>query len=172
MPDHPRHAHDGKGRYIRTLTAAERDATAADLRSKGWTYQRIADELHYADKGEAHHAVSRVLKATVREAGDAARAMEHERLDRLSEAAWTVLERQHITVSNGKVISLDGQPLPDDGPVLQAIDRLLRISESRRKLDGLDAPSRVSVDAENIGREIDAILGRLAGTADDDSTDS
>lgn len=174
MPDHDGQAHDGKGRYVRTLTGARKDAAAADLRSKGWTYQRIADELGFTEKGEAHHAVDRCLKATVKDAGEAARTMERERLDRLSEAAWAVLERRHVTVSNGKVISLPDpdtgeiKPLEDDAPVLQAIDRLLRISESRRKLDGLDAPSRVSLDAQLLGAEIDALL-RQAGS--DDGTD-
>jgi hypothetical protein len=33
----------------------------------------------------------------------------------------------------------------DDGPVLSAIDRLVRISESRRKLLGLDQPAKMNV---------------------------
>lgn len=169
-----RHQHDvrgGKGKWIRTVKTAERDAEAARLRAQGWSYQRIADELGWADKGTAHRAVQRVLQETVQDAGEDLRVMERERLDRLSEAAWTVLERQHITVSNGKIIHLDGEPLPDDGPVLQAIDRLLRISESRRKLEGLDAPSRVSVDAVTIGEEITSILDRLTGAGPDDGAD-
>lgn len=157
----------GNGRLTRDLTVAERDAKAARLRSQGYSYQRIADALGYSDRGAAHHAVQRVLQLTVQEAGEELRQMERERLDRLSEAAWEVLERQHVTVSNGRIVSLNGEPLPDDGPVLAAIDRLLRISESRRKLEGLDAPSRVSVDAEHLGAEITAILDRLAGPADD-----
>lgn len=163
-------ARDGRGKYVRTLTVAERDAEAARLRSQGWTYERIADHLGYTDKSNARRAIEKVLKSTVQEAGDELRKIERERLDRLAEAAWAVLERQHVTVSNGRIVSLNGEPLPDDGPVLQAIDRLLRISESRRKLEGLDAPSRVSVDAENLGQEISHILDRLAGPADDSTT--
>jgi hypothetical protein len=33
--------------------------------------------------------------------------------------------------------------LADDAPVLNAVDRLVKISESRRKLLGLDAPAKV-----------------------------
>ena len=164
---HALEARGAHGRYIRTVHGAERDAEAARLRAQGWSYQRIANELGWTNKGDAHHAVQRILQETVQEAGDELRTMERERLDRLSEAAWTVLERQHVTVSNGQIIRLDGEPLLDDGPVLQAIDRLLRISESRRKLEGLDAPSRVSVDAMTIGEEITAILDRLASTGTD-----
>ena len=48
-----------KGRFSRTEDAAQRDAEAAALRREGWTYQRIADELGFASKGNAHDAVQR-----------------------------------------------------------------------------------------------------------------
>jgi hypothetical protein len=89
--------------------------------------------------------VQRALSEIVAEPAAAAVAFELERLDHLYQAALAVLEAQHITVSNGRVIELDGVPLPDDGPVLQAIDRLVRISESRRKLLGLDQPVKAQV---------------------------
>jgi hypothetical protein len=68
-----------------------------------------------------------------------------------------VLARNHITVSNGRVITLpdsDGKdvPLADDGPILAAVGRLLdigrsrlQIMERRAKYCGLDAPAKVSV---------------------------
>lgn len=155
-PDQPR---SGKGRFEYTLTGAERDRDAAKLREQGLTYQAIADQLGFCDKGEAHHAVRRVLTATVREAGDALRAIEDARLDaelvRLNEVeavVWEVLKKKHVTVSNGKVIYLGSDPLEDDAPVLLAVDRLMKIEdsrrrngESRRKLHGLDAEKKISV---------------------------
>lgn len=76
----------------------------------------------------------------------------HARLDNLEQAALEVLEREHITVNNGRIIVLNDIPLPDDGPVLAAIDRLVKIEDARqrnneslRRLFGLDAP--VKVDA-------------------------
>lgn len=160
-------ARSGRGRYVRTLKGAQRDAEACRLRSQGWTYQRIAEHLGYTDKSNCRRAIEKVLKDTVQEPSEELRRMERERLDRLSEAAWEVLERQHVTVANGRIVTLEGEPLPDDGPVLAAIDRLLRISESRRKLEGLDAPSRVSVDAESLGAEIIGFLDRLGGSHGD-----
>ncbi|MFD3827703.1 hypothetical protein [Streptomyces sp. NPDC058621] len=171
MGDAPVHkVRDGHNRFTATVDAAEKRALAARLRAKGWSYQRIAEEVGYESKGSAWNAVQQVLKETVQEAGDELRTLEAERLDRMSEAAWAVLERQHVVVSNGRVVDLDGTPLPDDAPVLQAIDRLLRISESRRKLVGLDAPSKVSVEADQIGSEIAQILDRIAQRPDDDGT--
>ncbi|MGQ4351973.1 hypothetical protein [Streptomyces drozdowiczii] len=165
MDDPRARPHDGKGRFARTLTTAEKEAEAARLRSSGWTYQRIADHLGWNNKGDAHHAVQKVLRDTVQEAGDDLRALELSRLDVLYVAATDVLERHHVTVSHGKIVAgLDGEPLLDDAPVLQAIDRLLRIQERRARLLGLDAPIKkdVSLTDERVAA-IEALAEELAG---------
>ncbi|MFF7879125.1 hypothetical protein ACFZDM_33430 [Streptomyces californicus] len=137
--------HGGDGQFVRSLTTAQRDAEAARLRTQGWTYQRIADHLKFKQRADAYNAVKRVLDATVREAGEDIRTLELERLDRLEAAANEVLEREHVTVSNGRVVVLHETPLPDDGPVLAAIDRLLKIQERRARLLGLDAPTKQAI---------------------------
>lgn len=81
-----------------------------------------------------------------------------ERLHNMEESVRRVMGRKHITVSNGRVIqainpdSGEEEPVEDDTFILQAIDRLNRIEESRRRtsesirrLLGLDMP--VKVDA-------------------------
>lgn len=141
-------ARDGKGRWIYTVESAERDAQAARLRTRGYSYQRIAEELGYNQKGDAHHAVKRVLDATVRDAGDELRTLELERLDSMYVSVVEVLERKHFTVSNGKIIYMGDDPLEDDAPVLMAVDRLLKIQERRAKLLGLDLPQKVEVSGE------------------------
>ncbi|MGX1483423.1 hypothetical protein RKD45_002499 [Streptomyces griseus] len=138
-------ARGGNGAYIRTIDDAERDAAAARLRARGHTYQQIADELGWTSRGDAHHAVQRALEATVKEAAAEVRAIELDRLDTLYRAALAVLERQHVTVSNGRVVSLNEEPILDDGPVLAAIDRLLKIQERRARLLGLDAPTKAAI---------------------------
>ncbi|MFD5058244.1 hypothetical protein [Streptomyces sp. NPDC058394] len=164
MDDPKARPHGGDGQFVRSLTTAQRDAEAARLRSKGWTYPRIAAELGFNHKADAYNAVKRVLDETVREAGDDLRALELDRLDGMYAAAMEVLEREHVTVSNGKVVTLDGEPLPDDGPVLQAIDRLLRIQERRARLLGLDAPVKrdVTLSDERVAA-IEALAEELAG---------
>ena len=161
---------DGKGRYTPTLAGAQTRADALTLRSRGMTYQQIADHLGIS-KGSAHEAVQKGLAEIVAEPAAAVRELELVRLDTLYQAATGVLEREHVTVSNGRVVTLEGEPLPDDGPVLQAVDRLLRISERRAKLLGLDAPSRVPRDAEQLGAEIGQLLTALTQEPDhaDDS---
>jgi hypothetical protein len=45
-----------------------------------------------------------------------------------------VLRREHVLVSGGWVVKQDREPLPDDGPVLAAIDQLRKTAERRVRL--------------------------------------
>jgi hypothetical protein len=110
----------------RSIVTAERDAQAARLRAEGRTYRQIADEMGIAVQS-AHEAVQRALTAAVREPSDEVRALELARLDELWQAGWAVLKAHHVTVQQGKVVYLGDEPLSDDAPVLNAIDRLLRV---------------------------------------------
>ncbi|RKN61873.1 hypothetical protein D7231_31875 [Streptomyces klenkii] len=165
-PDQPR---NGGGQWVRTPETARRDAEAAALRARGLSYRQIADELGVA-RTTAHEMVERALQAIVQEPAEQVRQLELDRLDHMYRSALGVLERRHVTVSQGRIVKADdGEPLEDDGPVLQAIDRMLRIQERRARLLGLDAPSRVSVDAEHLGDEIGALLNALTNGGSDDN---
>jgi hypothetical protein len=171
------------GQFIKTLKGAQRDAAAAELRARGWSFQRIAGELGFPAKGNAHHAVERAFAAIPTEGSEEAKRLDLERIDRLIEQAWDVMERRHVVVSDGRVVGrqvgverddngierldLDGKTIPvyedilDDGPVLQAIDRLSRLLERRAKIIGYEAPRRhrVEVITEDA---VDAEIARLA----------
>jgi len=158
---------DRSGRFTRTIEHAEQDAAAARLRARGMTYEQIATELDYCDRAAARAAVERALVATVTEPAAEVRQMELARLDEMYRAALAVLERRHFAVSHGKIVYHGVTPLEDDGPVLQAIDRMIRIMERRAKLLGLDAPTKVEVitlDAiEAEIRRLSAELGESDG---------
>lgn len=159
----------GNGRFERNLETATRDAEAARLRTRGLTYRQIAAELDMAGPGKAYEAVRRVLAETTQEAADDLRTVELERLDLMYQAALKVLETEHLTISHGKVIYRDdtGLPLADDGPVLVAIDRMLKIQERRAKLLGLDAPTKANVTVSDaITTEIERLAAQL-GIADE-----
>lgn len=142
----------------RSIKTAERDGEAARLRARGLTYREIGDRLGMAPQS-AHEAVQRALVEAVREPADEVRALELARLDALLAHAWAVLERYHVTVQQGRlVLDPDGDPIPDDGPVLAAIDRVLKIQDRRARYLGLDAPVRhevLTLDA------VDAEIARL-----------
>lgn len=85
---------------------------------------------------------------------------ELERLEDLEAAAREVLKNRHILVNNGRVILHPdtNEPMEDDGPVLQAIDRLVKIEEARRrngerraKLMGLDMPIKSELSGPDGG---------------------
>jgi hypothetical protein len=158
---------NGRNRFTKSITDAEKRAEAARLRAQGWTYPRIAEELGYSSRASACKAVQQVLRETAEDAGDEFRAIKREQLRLLTEATWEILEREHIVVSNGRVVSLNDEPLKDPGPALNAVSLLLRINESERKLEGADEPARVSVEAQQIGAEIAHILDQLSGARSD-----
>lgn len=159
---------DNQGHFIRSTQEIENDRQAAELRGQGLSYRAIGRELGISGV-QARERVLRAWRDTLTEPAEQARAVELERLEQAHDHALAVLLREHITVSQGRVVrDEEGTPVPDDGPVLQAIDRIRALSESRRKLLGLDAPSRVSVDAEHLGEEIIGLINSLRDVASDD----
>lgn len=126
----------------RQLETSLRDAEAASMRSKSMTYQQIADRLGVTKKA-AWDMVQRAMKDTLAEPAEAARQFELDKLDALEQGLLATLERKHYIVSHGRII-LDGEAkLEDDGFIVTASLALLRFSESRRKLLGLDSPTKI-----------------------------
>lgn len=146
-PKLPQLRNNGNHMFMSPRNQDERDAWAADRWADGWSLRDIAAGLDVS-VSNAHAAVERAMTAS-REAkvsaGERARAVQRARLERAHEAAMGVLEARHITVSNGRVVLLGDEAIPDHDPVLRAVDRIVKISESMRRLDGLDQP--VKVDA-------------------------
>ncbi|WP_431897904.1 hypothetical protein [Nonomuraea sp. bgisy101] len=136
----------GDGQFTRSPDTAARDAEACRLRAQNLSYQDIADRLGYASKSSAHDAVQRALKATVQEPADEVRQLMRMQLDELARRARAVADATHYVVDNRGVVVWDGMPLVDHGPILAAVDRLLKIQESLRKLDGLDTPVKQQID--------------------------
>jgi hypothetical protein len=141
------------------------------LRRQGVRYddERI-EALGYSSPDAARRDLSRALEAhRNEEAAEVGiyRQQENERLDdelsrleTLEAAARTVLSNRHIMVNNGRVILHPdtNEPMEDDAPVLQAIDRLVKIDDARRrngerraKLNGLDMPVRAEVSGPDGG---------------------
>ncbi|MGW1463852.1 hypothetical protein ACWCPT_05790 [Streptomyces sp. NPDC002308] len=164
VAEQPDRVRNGKGRYIRTIDSVRRDAAAAGLRAQGRGYKEIAAELGYSSKGDAWRGVERAKADVAREPVARLVQTEAAQLDELYTAALEVLERDHVMVSHGKVVrGEDGQPLLDDAPKLAAIRELRAVRESYRKLFGIDAPARVSIDAQQLGAEISALFDRVDG---------
>jgi len=134
----------------RTEEQALIDTEALKYRSRGYTYQQIADTMG-CSKPTAFARVKRALAAIPAEAVDEYRRLEGERLDNL----LAIATHQAMTKKS-----------------LFAIDRCLAIMDRRAKLMGLDAPIRTEViTLDYIQQEI-ARLEATLGEIDDDATEA
>lgn len=168
---------------------ATRDAEALAYRAQGWNYDRIAAQMGYANRSGPQKAVERAIAASVRETTDEAKVLLLADLYEAKREAWGVLQRPHVTVSNGRVVRRfvgierdddgierldpDGKTIPvfedveDDMPILAAIDRIARIDQEIAKILGAYAPVKsevVTMDAvEAEIRKLEGELGRQPG---------
>lgn len=77
-----------QGQHRNRALAAARRARAVELRTAGLTYDQIAMELGYANRGTVYRVVAEALKAQTLEAVGELRSLEVERLDSLQLAMW------------------------------------------------------------------------------------
>jgi AcrR family transcriptional regulator len=130
---------NSRGGFVKTAEDALKDAEALKLRSEGLTYREVAERLGI-NTSTAYRRVENALRAIPADGVDEMRQLEGERLDKLHAALW---DR-----------ALEGD--------LQAIDRLLTISNRRAKLFGLDAPTRQVNELQSFSTaEINAEVRRL-----------
>lgn len=149
-----------------SVNIAERRSKAVDMRIAGASFKAIAEACGYKTASAACQDVGRALEHAVAaqtRSVEVYREEELQRLDALLTKAWAVLERAHVTVSHGRIVKDDmDEPILDDSPVLQAIDRVLKIQERKAKFLGLDAPQRhevVTLDA--VDQEIARLTAEL-----------
>lgn len=128
------------GQRERTILTAVQDARAAHLRAEGRTYRAIAAELD-CSPGTAYAAVARAIAAVPVEAVGELRSVECARLDAVIARLWDVVHADHPFISNGRRFD----DVQDAGPVIHALAGIVRAAESKRKLLGLDAPTRQEV---------------------------
>jgi cytosine/adenosine deaminase-related metal-dependent hydrolase len=147
------------------ILIAQRRTRVLAMRTEQVPYSEIAareditESTARDDYARARKQAAVDLAATVTEH----RAAELLKIDALEREAWRVLKARHITVQHGKIVRDENdQPIEDDAPVLQAIDRLERLMKRRAAMLGLDAPVKVEVSAE-VDEQITALAAALAG---------
>ena len=159
---------------------ADRRAKLVQYRIEGRRYIDVYEELGYSSPNDASRDFNRILETNIAEQRTSLEVYreievlrldgELERLNTLYAKVEAILEREHVTVSVGRVVELNGEPIPDEGPFLQAVDRLLRIDDARRKnaerrskLLGLDSAQRVEVlTIDAIDQQLGFLVDELA----------
>lgn len=129
-------------------------AEAAKLRVLGLSYRQIGERMGCAPS-IAHKYVTRAAEGYELQAAEAIETQRRLELARLDHATTIVMSQ---------VAKLAASPKPNPA----AIDQLIRISERRSKLLGLDAALEVKVQQE-MGREIQSVMSVLRGALDDES---
>lgn len=145
--------------------AARLRARVAELRADGLTYRAIGNALDIsATTAWRYHEewIKELRRGTpeLQERATAALREQHEmlrtereRLEMERTAALEVLTARHLTISNGVLIRDENKtPMEDDGPVLQALDRLntiraalIKLADHEAKLLGLYAEQKVNL---------------------------
>ena len=124
---------------------------AAELRRTGATYNQIAQRLGYANPSGAFRAVQRARQYMMVSIGslEDQRTEELDRLETLLNSIWNR--------------GIAGE--------LEAVDRILNISNAKRKLLGLDAPAKIDhrvllAEAQALANEIGISVEELMAEAE------
>lgn len=153
-------ARDAQHRFTRTPDSLARDAECLRLRSRGQTWKAISDALGYGGESNAKRGADRATKDVLSGPVEDYVQQQLLRIGLMRREALKVLEKDHVTVSHGRVILIgpppqEGEPdtrrpLLDDGPKLQAIQTLRQLDEREAKLLGLDAPTKADVTVHKV----------------------
>lgn len=176
--------HPQNGRTTaKRITVAMRRAKALEMKMAGHSIPEIM-ALGYRTAAAVYQDLDRALASYVGAAVEAMRTLENGRLDqsliRLAEIEAKVREvrdRPHITVNNGRVITVPDPddkskevPLLDDEPILHASKVLIGIEDMRNKigarrakLNGLDAPQTFHIMTSG---QIEAAINELRAEMD------
>ena len=120
-----------------------RESEALALRIAGATFDEVAHALKLYGRSDAHKLVTRALSRHQAEQVDEMRLVEGARLDRMTRAVWAAAVQGDV----------------------EAVRAVIRISERRARLFGLDAPQRV-----NISDDVDEQIRQLSAQLADDGT--
>ncbi|MGO4598504.1 hypothetical protein [Terrabacter sp. 2RAF25] len=124
------------GRHRNRALASARQARAVQLATEGRTYQEIADELGYANRGTVHHIVHDALTRDRKEAVEDHQQLELARLDALQAALWS------------KAMAGDVEAAREVRAVIMARCRLLGLDQGAKRTT-VWAPRTVVLSAED-----------------------
>lgn len=131
----------------------DREARCIELRAQGLTFAQIAEETGYNSPSAASKAYHRALARRPAQNVDQLRGQESERLEYLWQKTADLIEHPTLVHSAiGKTVPDPRRPgefLIDHSAQIRAIDEYRKLSESFRKLTGIDIGTNVNVHIMN-----------------------
>lgn len=149
----------GTGRFLKRPDTDERRRLSAEMKARGASWKQVADAHWGGDPGLAVREVKRWYASNPSEDVLTQRRIVTDGLDNLEAIVRDVMGRKHYVVGQrGVVLDAAGEPLEDDAPIYQGVDRILKIKETLGKfVPGLLAPK---VTAEISGDAIEAAIAQ------------
>lgn len=132
---------------------------AWDMRVARMTYPQIAQALGLSNDGARQSALRGAALIPTPDAIEG-KQRELDELERVSRHLNTVMLREHVQVRDGQIVSLDGTPILDEGPGIQAARALIETQKRRSALMGWDKPRQHEVSGPGGGPiETRAVFG-------------
>jgi len=133
---------------------AERNAEIFRLRTEEWTQPQIAKKFGISQQ-RVSQICDQAMKNLTLPAIEDMRKAAAAKLDLAEQAVWEVLRRKHVVVQGGRParhshvdddgVEQPGEVIIDDKPILDAVDRLLRIEQRRAVTFGYEAEQKVNL---------------------------
>lgn len=126
--------------------AQVRRAQVVDMHRRGLTFEAIGQQMGFS-RQRAHEIYWKAMNSVQAQAVNAYRAQMVEELAEIVRVANQVLHTDHFAHSNGRIVELEGQPIIDDGPKLDAARTIIAAQARLSKVLGSDEPTRVESNA-------------------------
>ena len=143
----------------------QRDLQGMRMRALGYSWDQVARRLGYPSRQQARARIMDTASQLKLETIDEFRAIEAERLDYLATRLMHVIEYKDYKVTpRGDVArGPDGEFLEDHTTRVNAIAELRRVSESKRRLFGVDMPlkTEISISEKELNADIREVLKQL-----------
>jgi len=134
---------------LTNVDLAEQQRTCYELRLRHHTIREIA-ALTGLSVGTVHKRITDEIETTVSPYREQYRVLERERLEGISRRLLDMMSKPHYVIEKGQVLTIAGEPVEDIAVTLACTDRFLKVQERRARLEGLDAPVKVDVDASEV----------------------
>lgn len=125
-------------------TTIDKYMKVIDLRKAGLTFEEIAERVGYESRSGAKMAFDSAVKYWGHESVTELRVIENERVEDLWRRTYKMLEDPTLTLSES----------------LRIMETALKVTESKRKLHGLDAPRQLEISGQD-GDEIKTDVGQI-----------